>query len=87
MTLNRGGSAVSLGLAGLALVLLPIPCVAQAWVPPRGEGSVSLSAQQLNVKKHKAGTVSTDAGHINTGVLLLITYVPDLSLFILRLGK
>jgi hypothetical protein len=70
MTPNRGRLAASLGLAGLALLFLPIESFAQAWVPPKGDGSVSLSAQQLNVKKHKAGSVTTDAGHINTGVLL-----------------
>jgi hypothetical protein len=48
---------------------------AQAWVPQQGEGSVSLAAQQLNVKKHLAGTIARDAGHINTGVLLAdVTY-------------
>ena len=67
---NRGQLAASIGLAGVALLFLPIESFAQAWVPPKGDGSVSLSAQQLNVKKHKAGTVTTDAGHINTGVLL-----------------
>ena len=43
---------------------------AQAWVPEKGGGSVSLAAQQLNVKKHLAGTEIIDAGHINTGVML-----------------
>jgi len=43
---------------------------AQAWVPEKGGGSVSLAMQQLNVKKHLAGTQVIDAGHINTGVLL-----------------
>lgn len=70
MSPNRGALPVSLGLVGLALLFLPIQCFAQAWVPPKGEGSVSLAAQQLNVKKHRAGTTITDAGHINTGVLL-----------------
>ncbi len=31
---------------------------------------MSLAVQQLNVKKHYATTTLTDAGHINTGVLL-----------------
>jgi hypothetical protein len=70
MTHNRGDLAVSLGLAGLALLFLPTQSFAQAWVPPKGEGSVSLAAQQLNVKKHFAGKEIVDAGHINTGVLL-----------------
>lgn len=48
---------------------------AQAWVPQQGEGTVSLAAQQLNVKKHLLGTTARDAGHINTGVLLAdVTY-------------
>jgi hypothetical protein len=70
MTLNRTQLAHSLAVAALALGLTPIAAFAQAWVPPKGEGSVSLSVQQLNVKKHLAGTAITDAGHINTGVLI-----------------
>jgi hypothetical protein len=61
------------GMVGaVALIVLgPVRAVtAQAWVPQKGEGSVSLAAQQLNVKKHLAGTEVRDAGHINTGVLL-----------------
>ena len=70
MIANRGRLAASLGFASLAVLFVPTQTFAQAWVPPKGEGSVSLAAQQLNVKKHKSGTVTTDAGHINTAVLL-----------------
>jgi hypothetical protein len=63
-------SAAVLIVAGTARVVS-----AQAWVPQQGEGSVSLAVQQLNVKKHLAGTTIRDAGHINTGVLLAdVTY-------------
>jgi hypothetical protein len=63
-------SAVALIVFGSARAV-----TAQAWVPQKGEGSVSLAVQQLNVKKHLAGTEVRDAGHINTGVLLAdVTY-------------
>ncbi|HTH02743.1 MAG TPA: hypothetical protein VL882_20865 [Vicinamibacterales bacterium] len=70
------GRVVGVISAAVSIVLGSIRVVsAQAWVPQQGEGSVSLAAQQLNVKKHLAGTIAKDAGHINTGVLLAdVTY-------------
>jgi hypothetical protein len=53
-----------------ALALLPSRLFAQAWVPDKGEGAVSLAFQELNVKKHLAGAVRVDAGHINSIVFL-----------------
>jgi hypothetical protein len=44
--------------------------MAQAWVPARGEGSVSIAVQDMKVTKHLAGTVSVEAGNIDTSVLL-----------------
>jgi hypothetical protein len=75
MTATRAGvvgvvSAVVLIVVGSARIVS-----AQAWVPQKGEGSVSLAAQQLNVKKHLSATTPIDAGHINTDVLLAdVTY-------------
>src|SRR5690349_12198118 len=64
-----------IGAAALGVACSATLVSAQAWVPEKGEGSVSLAAQQLNVKKHYAGTTNVDAGHINTGVLLAdLTY-------------
>ena len=58
----------------LATLIASRPCsrdaLAQAWVPARGEGSVSIAFQDMNVTKHLAGTVSVEAGHIDTSVLL-----------------
>ena len=54
----------------LGLLVTPAPTFAQAWVPEKGEGSVSLAVQQLNVKKHLSGSVIADAGHINTFVVM-----------------
>lgn len=62
--------AVAMGAAALGVVCSASVSFAQAWVPEKGGGTVSLATQQLNVKKHYAGTTLTDAGHINTGVLL-----------------
>jgi hypothetical protein len=48
---------------------------AQAWVPAPGEGAVSLSVQDLNVKKHLSAGTLRDGGHINTVVVLTdVTY-------------
>jgi hypothetical protein len=65
--------ALALALPGL---LIPVSAAfAQAWVPAQGEGAVAFSVQELNVKKHLAGTEVRDAGHINTVVLLSdVTY-------------
>ena len=67
--------ASSLSLHCRRLRLVPAAALAQAWVPDKGEGSVSVAAQEMNVKKHLATTTVTDAGHINTVVLLAdVTY-------------
>lgn len=62
--------------AAIVLVLTaPLDVFAQAWVPEQGDGAVSVAVQDLNVKKHLAGTTLTDGGHINTLVLLTdLTY-------------
>jgi hypothetical protein len=66
---------VSSAVAVSGLFLSAPAVFAQAWVPARGEGAVSLSTQHLNVKKHLAGTTVRDAGHINTVVILTdVTY-------------
>jgi len=44
--------------------------LAQAWVPARGEGSVSVAFQTMKVTKHLAATVSVPAGDIDTNVVL-----------------
>jgi hypothetical protein len=64
----QAGTALAIAIAGL--VMLPVESLAQAWVPEKGEGSVSLAAQQLNSKKHLQGKTEVDAGHMNSGVLL-----------------
>ena len=68
-------------LAGLvsvttfALLVLPAAAFAQAWVPEKGSGSVSVAVQELNVKKHIATSTLVDAGHINTAVIVTdVTY-------------
>jgi hypothetical protein len=65
----------SLAIAFLGLAISPLETLAQAWVPPRGDGAIAIAAQELNVKKHLAGRTFVDGGHINTGVLLVdMTY-------------
>jgi len=75
MPSTRAPLGISLAIAVAGLILLPVESVAQAWVPEKGEGSVSLAAQQLNSKKHLQAKNEVDSGHMNTGVLLAdITY-------------
>src|SRR6266508_1865896 len=66
---------VSLALALSGLLISATAVFAQAWVPNQGEGAVSLSVQDINVKKHLSAGTMRDAGHINTVVLLTdVTY-------------
>jgi hypothetical protein len=66
---------VTSALALSALVVSPPALFAQAWVPAQGEGAVSLSIQDLNVKKHLSAGTARDSGHINTVVVLTdVTY-------------
>jgi hypothetical protein len=75
MTSTRVQAATALTIAVTGLLMLPAAGSAQAWVPEKGEGSVSLLVQQLNNKKHLQAKTEVDAGHMNTGVLLAgITY-------------
>ena len=55
MPLSRVQHFHVLAIGALAIGLAPIAASAQAWVPPKGDGTVSLAVQQLNVKKHRAG--------------------------------
>jgi hypothetical protein len=58
-------------IAALACApILGTDAMAQAWVPSRGEGSVSIAFQDMKVTKHLAATVSVEAGNIDTNVLL-----------------
>ncbi len=66
------GTLVVVVVVGLAVAP---DAFAQAWVPEKGGGSVSVAVQELNVKKHYATTTQVDAGHINTVVVLAdVTY-------------
>ena len=65
-------SRVATVVAALALVAIAVPrgARAQAWVPSKGEGSVSVAYQNLNVKKHLATTTPVAAGDIDSSALL-----------------
>ena len=61
MSPTRQSRVVSfLALSGLLIV--PDAALAQAWVPDKGDGSVSVAAQELNVKKHLATRRSPTRG-------------------------
>ena len=72
MTTHRVASAAVLLLA----LLCPRDASAQAWVPEKGEGSVSVLYQDLYVKDHfLAGGGRIDRGHIRSNnVLVDFTY-------------
>jgi hypothetical protein len=64
----------------MALTIVPL-CVlasapdlrAQAWVSPKGEGSVTIAVQNMNFLKHLNKTTPVDAGTIDTTSLLVDT--------------
>lgn len=60
------------------LLIAPVFTVAaraQAWVPARGEGAVSIAVQNMTATKHLAGAVEVSAGRIDTTVVLAdVTY-------------
>jgi hypothetical protein len=60
--------AIIVFLVGLFLRLtLPATVFAQAWVPPKGEGSVSFTYQKVDVRDHFDSTGATeDRGRIHT---------------------
>lgn len=54
----------------LCVSLVARDSLAQAWVPARGEGAVSVAFQTMNVEKHLAAAVEKSAGVIDTSVIL-----------------
>jgi hypothetical protein len=61
---------VFMGAAVLVALVATRDACAQAWVPPKGEGTVAIAFQNMNVVDHLAGTTRLDAGRIDTNVLL-----------------
>jgi hypothetical protein len=62
----------TIGLLGTLLCAPSIvsEAMAQAWVPARGEGSVSIAFQTQHVEKHLTGTVTRTAGDIDSSIVL-----------------
>ena len=60
------GSRMRLALGIAVLVCLPAPVGAQAWVAPKGEGSVTIAAQMMKVENHLSGTTEVAVGDIDT---------------------
>ncbi len=62
---------VCLGVMALQLAL-PVSAFSQAWVPPKGEGSVSLTYQKVDVRDHfDADGDEEDRGRIHTHNLVM----------------
>lgn len=69
-----GRAAIGAVTAALSLVWSS-PAFAQAWLPPKGEGSVSLLYSNVSVKKHYLPTTRLDIGHVDRHTLLMdVTY-------------
>jgi len=63
------------GVALMFVLSLTQDVRAQAWVPAKGEGAVSVAFQNMNVRDHILTTTWVDVGHIDTSVLVAdITY-------------
>jgi len=59
----------------IALALSPVPARAQAWLPPQGEGTVSILFSDVLVNTHFFGTQPVDAGRIRSESMLVdVTY-------------
>jgi hypothetical protein len=72
--LNLRTTAILMAVATLALATASV-AGAQAFVPPKGEGSVSILFQDVAVKNHYYGTTPVDNGRIQTDIALFdVTY-------------
>src|SRR5580765_4063157 len=71
-----GFRAAFISAAALMLVTLVVaPVWAQAWLPAKGEGTVSVVYQDVFVHDHYLTTTLVDAGHISTKTVLAdVTY-------------
>jgi hypothetical protein len=58
-------------VSGLSVLLLPSAARAQAWVPAKGEGAVSVVFNDAYVKYHRLPTVPEDVGHIKSDSVLV----------------
>jgi hypothetical protein len=66
---RRPGAAAALLSILIAGAAVP-RAHAQAWVPGRGEGAVSIAFQTMKVERHLAAAEPVDAGDISTNVVL-----------------
>ena len=64
-------SALAMLAVQIALVMSAVPARAQAWLPPQGEGSVSILFSDVLVKNHFFGTQQVDAGRIRSESMLV----------------
>ena len=67
---SRPRLGVTLAIALLAVLVYPLEAFAQAWVSPKGEGSVTVAVQNMHVQKHLATTTPLSVGTIDTMVLI-----------------
>ena len=67
---SRSPFAIGLVVTSLGCLASAPAARAQAWVSPKGEGTVSVAVQSMNVQNHLAGTTPLNAGAIDTMVVL-----------------
>src|SRR4029077_15743717 len=62
-------------VVSMLVTVVAAPARAQAWLPAKGEGSVSILYQDVFVKDHMQATTPVDSGQIFSKTLLLdVTY-------------
>lgn len=68
-------SALAALAASIALMMTAVPARAQAWLPPQGEGTVSILFSDTLSTTHYFGTQPVDAGRIRSESMLVdVTY-------------
>jgi hypothetical protein len=63
---SRTRLSPSLAFGIVVVAALPLSAQAQAWVAPKGEGSVTIAAQVMKVENHLSGTTEVAVGEIDT---------------------
>src|SRR5262245_18417032 len=72
MSLNLHRLCSLLGMTALAFGLTPSTASAQAFLPPKGEGTVTLLYQETLIRYHElGGSEKVAAGHIKTHTMLV----------------
>jgi hypothetical protein len=68
-------TAFATAAVSMLVIVVAAPARAQAWLPAKGEGSISMLYQDVFVKDHMQATTPVDSGQITSKTVLLdVTY-------------